>query len=36
MNDVEDSLLTVVMGRERKTFTQTEFEKKRTAYHEGT
>lgn len=35
LNDVENSLLTILMGREIKTFTQAENEKKRTAYHEG-
>jgi hypothetical protein len=35
LSDVENSLLTILMGREIKTFTQAENEKKRTAYHEG-
>jgi ATP-dependent metalloprotease FtsH len=35
MNEIEEALMTVLMGKERKTFTQNENAKKRTAYHEG-
>lgn len=35
MTDIEEALMTVLMGKERKTFTQNENAKKRTAYHEG-
>jgi len=35
MTEIEEALLTVLMGKERKTFTQNENAKKRTAYHEG-
>lgn len=35
MTEIEEALMTVLMGKERKTFTQNENAKKRTAYHEG-
>jgi ATP-dependent metalloprotease FtsH len=35
MDEVEEALLTIVMGKGRKTFTQNEQAKKLTAYHEG-
>ncbi len=36
MAEIEEALLTVIMGKERKSFTQNEHAKKLTAYHEGT